>query len=304
MKTLVIVNRKAGSVKKAQSLLSGSRGFEQIKLCDCETEAQLPRLIEKAIKDGFQVVAAGGGDGTVHAVVNALIPYLDKVRFGIVPLGTGNDFCRSLGVPHDPSEAYNFLLNADDADEERVDLIKVTTGQKQEFCINVASGGLGGEIEKTVNNQMKERWGALAYARAALSAATNLREFELDIVVDGRHVKDLAALNIVVANARAAGGGFAVAPDADPQDRNLDIVITQPASRIQLAANAAQLLVGDYTRSDNVFSFKARHIKVNSRPAMHFSVDGNLFDKTPIEFSIVPNALRIITARRRSDEAA
>lgn len=304
MKTLVVVNKKAGSVKKAESLLTGLKGHQKITLYNCETESHLPRVIEKAIREGFQIIAAGGGDGTVHSVVNALVPYLDKVRFGIVPLGTGNDFCRSFGVPADPHEAFNVLIEANEYDEERVDLVRVTAGKKQEYCVNVASGGLGGEIEKTVSNQMKERWGALAYARAALKVATNIKEFDLDIEVDGRQVSSLAVLNIIVANARAAGGGFAVAPEADPQDRKLDVVITQPASRIQLAANAAQLLVGDYTRSENVFGFKARHIKVNSKPAMDFSVDGNLFAQTPIEFLLVPNMLRIVTSRRRADEAA
>lgn len=308
MKTLVVLNKNAGSFEKAARLISEYEGKRDVTFHACASSAEVPRLVQEAIGQGAEVVAAGGGDGTIHEVVNALAGDLEKVKFGIIPLGTGNDLSRTFDIPVDPVEALELIINNDTAarSEEPIDLIQISDpASKKAICVNLASGGMGGEIEKNVDKPLKERWGALAYARAALTTATNLKKFDLTLSIDGQSGIGLSALSIIVANGKAAGGGFEVAPHADPQDKKMDIVVVHAAPTVALATIAARLIAGDYTQSEYVTHFRAHSLKVSANPRMDFSVDGNLFGRTPLTFSIMPSALRLITKKaRESNEAA
>jgi len=308
-KTLVIINKNAGSYEKAQALAQAfAEHSTLVTFQECDSVERLPEILRQAVSNNIDTIVAGGGDGTIHDTVNAMAPYFDRLRLAIIPLGTGNDLCRSLDIPLDPTEAMHLVLaGADKAEEASLDLIRVKHGELNEhdtICVNVATGGFGGEIEKNIDDTTKERWGALAYARAAISAATNIAEFKLHLTVDAQEVGQTSALNIVIANARTAGGGFEIAPQANPEDRKLDVVITHPANAVQLATIAAQLLVGEYTNSPHVSHFRARKIIIFSNPVMDFTVDGCLWGKTPIEFTIMPSALRVIRPQRRIERGA
>lgn len=296
MKTFVLLNQHAGSFEKASALIEMAAQNAHTSLYVCQSKDDVPSLVRRTIDDGYDTIVAGGGDGTIHEVVNAMIGQFDRIRLGLIPLGTGNDFCRSLGIPIDPTQALSMILE-NNTQERRVDLIQVEAGSKKEICVNLVSGGIGGEIEKHVDKSVKERWGALAYVRGALSAATNVIPFELELQIDQQDTKRLAALNITIANGRTAGGGFEVAPHASPDDRKMDVVLVHPGNPIELAAVATRLATGDYTKSDRVSEFRAREISIRSNPPMDFSVDGSLFAQSPILFKLMPGALRLLAPK-------
>lgn len=305
MKVLAILNRNAGSFEKAQALIESYKSRAEIDFQICESIADLPSCVRHAAGSGYDTLAACGGDGTIHTLVNAVGDDLSRFKIGIIPLGTGNDFGRSLGLPNDPAEALNLLLDGERTEIKKVDLIRVSAGEQRVLCVNVASGGFAGEIEKTIDKDLKQRWGALAYARAALGAATNIVPYEIELALDDQPPRKMSALNLVVANGKAAGGGFEVAPDADPADRRLDIVVVHPTSAAQMAAIATQLLVGDYTVNEAVTELRAKKAKILScEPPMDFSVDGNLIGRTPIEFAILPGALKVVIEKGAMSHAA
>lgn len=296
MKIFILLNKNAGSIENTQKLLDALKDNSNVTIEACETENDVPQLTRRAIAEGYDVLCPGGGDGTIHSVVNSLPKdYLGAICLGLLPLGTGNDFCRSLGIPSDPVEAFNLLSDPTRSIEQRIDVMDTLYSNQKRICVNLASGGFGGEVEKTIDPQLKARWKGLAYARAAVEAARDLKEFRVLVNFDSNPAVELSAISVVVANGVAAGGGFEVAPRADPADGKLDIVIAHNAHTLQLATVAAQLLVGDYTESDHVSHFRAKRVRVQSDPPMHFSIDGSFLAETPLTFTIFPNAVRILT---------
>lgn len=292
MKAAILVNQKAGSYDRAKDILEdyAKRLGIEIWLCD-EVSVLRDRILE-AERAGITRLVAAGGDGTVHALISAAHDRLERFQFGIIPLGTGNDLSRTLGIPLDPARALEAALSPH---EQRIDLARVRSRDGQtEICVNHISAGLGGQIQKQLDSETKRRWKALSYARSALKLfSTRLPHYRLLIELDGWQLDPFRALNLTIANGRTAGGGFRIAPQADVQDSQLDIVIVKPASIWQMAAISARLFGGDYTRSEPVVAYRAKRVRIRSKPAMEFSVDGDIFATGFIEAEIMPRALRL-----------
>lgn len=304
MKIFLLLNKNAGSYENAQPLLESLKDDARVTIVHGECEDDVPRLTYRAISQGYDVICPGGGDGTIHSIVNSLArDDLGKIGFGLLPLGTGNDFCRSFGIPNDPLEAFALITDPQRAIEQRIDLIEVSSARQRRYCVNLASGGFGGEVEKHLDPELKARWRTLAYARAAVRAFSDLKEFSVRASFDAGPLVELSTLSIIVANGIAAGGGFEVAPHADPADRRIDIVITHTAPALQLASIAAQLLVGDYTQSEHVSHLRAKKLHIQSEPPMDFSVDGSFVEQTPLAFSVLPGVLRIIRPKENTPAA-
>ncbi len=179
--------------------------------------------------------------------------------------------------------------------ESRIDVIEVQAGDDTRYCINLCAGGLGGQAEELVDAEMKARWGSFTYLRAAAEMALNLPEFEIELKRPELPAQTIKAVNVVVANGRTVGGGYEVAPDANPQDSLMDVVVVHPAPATSLAAIAARLFAGDYTQADEVTHFRTRELSVRSTPPLPFTIDGNLLGDLPVRFRVLPRALRMIT---------
>ncbi|MBI2395764.1 MAG: diacylglycerol kinase family lipid kinase [Deltaproteobacteria bacterium] len=241
---------------------------------------------------GAPLIVAGGGDGTVSAVARGLIGVRKPVRLAILPLGTGNDLARSLSVPLDVPGA----LAAIEADRERViDVIAVEPDDgPRTFAINMAAGGFSGQVDEVLSAELKARWGPLAYVWSAAKVLPDLTGYETTLAFDDGVAARVAALNVIVANARTCGGGWCVAPCADLEDGLLDVFIVRWARALDLARVALHLARGHYTEDEEVLHRRARAVRVETRPPMWFNVDGELVSKAAVTFRVVPRALRVI----------
>jgi diacylglycerol kinase (ATP) len=246
-------------------------------------------------RDGLLVVA--GGDGTVHEVVNGLgeAGFPGGVTLAVLPVGTGNDLAATLGMPTDLEEAAAAI----GAGRTRVlDAGRVRSrGLGEAFFVNAAVGGVGVAVSKAADDEaFKGRWGRLAYLRASLGVVRGLETWEARISVDGEeHV--LSAASVVVGNGRYAGGGWPVAPAADPEDGLLDLVAIEDVSlKEMLALVPRALLRADYRRSPGVFAVRGRGIRIQTVPpgGLEFNADGELIGHGPFVFSVVPRALNVV----------
>ena len=247
------------------------------------------------------MIVAAGGDGTIHAVVNGLAPDFGGARLAVLPLGTGNDLRRTLAIPEDPLEALNLL---DNGDERLIDVFRVDTPRQTCFGVNTASGGFSGQMQEALTKEMKAAWGPLAYLRGAFAVLPDLTDYHTVIEFDDDSAERIAAINVIVANGRFAAHGWNVASRANPEDGLLDVVIVNSGPLFDLTAVAAQLMGGDYLDSDHVTLRRARRIRIQSRPEMWFSIDGEPVGEEPITFTAVPRALRVVVgAEYRPDPA-
>ncbi|GIV98282.1 MAG: diacylglycerol kinase [Herpetosiphonaceae bacterium] len=249
------------------------------------------QLAQAAAQAGCDLVIAVGGDGTINEVVNGLAVNLAGVTLGIIPLGTGNDLARTLAIPLDPVEALDVI---EQRRERRIDLINVKSYETNTYCVNVAAGGFSGQVDEVLNEDIKATWGPLAYLVSAASVLPDLTGYETTVAYEDEAPRRVDALSIIVANGRTAGGGLRVAPQANPEDGLLDVVIVRYSSLLNLAGVAARLLAGNYLDSDVVVHKQVRRLSIASRPGMWFNIDGELLTKEPVIFAVQPQALRVL----------
>jgi diacylglycerol kinase (ATP) len=244
-------------------------------------------------REGLLLVA--GGDGTVNDAVNGLgnAGFPESVTLGILPTGTGNDLAATLCIPEDADLAEDVIRQYR---VRTLDVARVRSqGIGERFFINVATGGLGAEISRANEGELKERWGKLSYLRASLERARDFDVRELTLYLDGEE-REVRAVNVVVGNCRYAGGGWLAAPKANPEDGLLDIVIIETlglADVLQLAP--ASLARADYLGKEGVFFARAKEIRVETQPpGLEFTADGEVIGDEPAEFSVIPQALKVI----------
>jgi diacylglycerol kinase (ATP) len=292
MRARWIYNANAGSASTFDALRAHIDAVGGQDICPSEHPDQTAQAVACCAAQGFDTVIACGGDGTVNSVVSGLMTCSGpRPTLGILPLGTGNDFARTLAIPLDGDAAIQALQSAT---ERPCDVARASSGAQQRWLINVSAGGFSGQVNEAATDEVKSRWGPLAYLRSALSVLPDLTQYKAQLTFDDGPAEAIDLVNVIVANARTAAGGTMVAPQASIEDALLDVVIVRGGSMIDYAAIAARLLAGDYTAHELVELRRCRKLSVRSDPAMAFNVDGDLLDPGPIDFELIPSALRVL----------
>jgi diacylglycerol kinase (ATP) len=244
-------------------------------------------------RDGLLIVA--GGDGTINDVVNGLgrAGFPEGVTLALLPAGTGNDLAATLAVPEDPDEAEDVIR------ESRVRTLDVARVRSKDigerFFLNVATGGIGAEISDANYTELKSKWGKLSYFIASLEVARNFDVREVKLHLDGEE-HALHAVNMAVGNCRYAGGGWLAAPKANPEDGLLDVVVIEDVGLREILALApAALAKSNYLDKEGVFFRRVEEIQVETRtPGLEFTVDGEVIGNEPVEFTVIPGALKVV----------
>lgn len=290
MKTCFIINPNAGSVGEIEALRErlGSLRDAEVRLTRKAGDAKT--IARRALASGAELIVAAGGDGTLNEVVNGLAADFGRARLGLLPLGTGNDFARSIDVPADLDAALDILA----AGRLRtVDLARATLGRRRRWFINMSAGGFSGAVSEKAA-EVKDRWGPLAYLRAAVGTLPQLQGHDVRVTLDGGERLAVEAYNVVVSNGRFVAGGIPVAPQSRLDDGRLDVMIAPNATIPQLARLIPQVLLGRHTESDLLLFRKAAQIEIESDPPMSFNLDGELLGDGPIRFEVKPRALEVI----------
>ena len=286
----VILNPSAGSATDLDDVVARIERLPDAEIRLTNKPGAAARFARSAIAAGREVIVAAGGDGTLNEVVNGIGENLGAASVGLIPLGTGNDFARTIGVPTDLDAAID-LIRA--AETRAVDLVRVTSDEVRYF-VNVSAGGFSGLVDEKMTPEMKKTWGPLAYLRGAAAAFSEMRAYQTTLAFDNAESLRIELYNVVVANGRYVAGGTEIAPEASVDDGLLDVVLIPKRSAAELALVAAQIAIGKHLSNDSIVFRRAAKLTVNSKPGMWFNVDGELVGNEPARFEILPRALRFI----------
>ena len=288
----LIVNARSrtgeAAFQKALDLF-GSLGVEVGASHALSDPTRLAEAVRHAVSEGHDPIIIGGGDGSVSSSVDSLAHH--DATLGLLPLGTANDFARTLAIPTGLESACENIARG-----KVVDVDLGLCGDN--YYVNLASVGLGVEVTRSLSPELKKRAGALAYPMAAIGAFFRHEPFGARLTFpDGDHEPHEydRLLQVAVGNGRFYGGGLVVAPSSGIDDGELDVYTISLGRRRDLFGIARYLRSGDFVNSEGVDHFRTARVLLETEPPeMHVNIDGEIDAKTPEEFRVVRNALRVI----------
>jgi len=286
----IIFNPVAGSAGAAEKIAKQLKKLNPIAFRITRRKGDAERWARRARTSKASTVIVAGGDGTLNEAVNGLGMFARRKLIGLIPLGTGNDFGRTLGLPALIDDNIDILRAGRTA---QIDIVRVKS-KRSRYFVNVSAGGFSGMVDEKITPQIKRTWGPLAYIRGAAAALPHLHAYKTEIVFDDDERLSTGLYNVVVANGRYVAGGLPIAPTADPADGKLEVVLIPKLGPGEMALLAAEIVLGKHLSSNATIFRQARKIAVRSRPGMWFNVDGELVGNAPAVFQIIPRALNFI----------
>ena len=290
MKPCVILNPSAGSAEDVADIESKLQQLKPTRIRITKSPGDAERFARAGVREKCDYIIAAGGDGTLNEVVNGCASRSKQMRIGILPLGTGNDFARTLGLPRSLKDNIDILRRAK---TELIDIVRVKSPRARYF-VNVSAGGFSGVVGREITAKIKRTWGPLAYIRGAAAALPKLHAYKTRVVLDDREEFSTELYNVIIANGRFVAGGLPVAPDADPSDGLLEVVLIPKSGAAEIALIVAEIVMGKHLSCNATILRQAKKISVSSRPRMWFNVDGELVGTAPAVFQILPRALKFV----------
>ena len=255
-------------------------------------KAKATPLARKAIKDGYKIVIAMGGDGTVEAVMRGMVG--SKVRLGIVPVGVENNIAKSLGIPMNLEEACALIATNK---TRKLDVGQVKTGKGKSFpFFEMASIGLSTALyPAAILAAAGEPSGIPSALPTLVRPETSPKVI---LTLDDKDQIEVDSKLVVVSNTSVFGKKFLVTPNASLQDGYLDISIYQNFSTTDLKGYYASMMGGGYSGNGKVLRYQARKLKVRSLPRLKIMADGIEQGKGTVTIKMRSGALRVIADKK------
>ncbi len=251
------------------------------------------------LQEGYDLIIAVGGDGTVNEVTNGFFHNGEAVResaaLGYVSTGTGGDLGRTIGIRSDPIEAIRHIKKSQ---PRPVDLGKVIFINNQgleetRYFINVAGLGLDGDTVARVNRTSKVLGGFISFLWGTVVSLLLYQNQNMIIYVDGELVTDEPVTVVVIGNGCYFGGGMKIAPYALLDDGFFDIVILRDLSRINLLLNLPRVYRGTHLSHPRITNLRGKEIKVTAGGTVLLNLDGEQPGRAPAEIKLIPRALNL-----------
>ncbi|WP_123622331.1 diacylglycerol kinase family protein [Halorubrum sp. CSM-61] len=288
--TVIIHNPESGSGSHTETVRARA-DLLGYALEQSEREGEIVTLTEEAIEAGYSTIVAGGGDGTVNEVVRGIdgADAFDDVTLGILPLGTGNNFAKQIGIT-DIETAFTAL---EDGSRRTVDLGMATDRPFVNSCV----AGFTAESVDDTSGALKSRIGGLAYVLTTLRTVTEFDPLRLTIddegSDDGEPRWSGEALCVVVGNGRqfAADG----TTQADMEDGRFEVMIVRDVPAIDLMGDTVlERLFGRDSAHIERFQAASLDIETDSSDPVRFSLDGEVIEERELALTVRSNVLRLV----------
>lgn len=311
MKCGVILNPVAGAGKATKVWPEFEAELErQFGLFDLRRTSRADEAVtiaEAMAKDGYELIVAAGGDGTISEIADGILRSSDvamaRPRLGILPCGTGSDLARTLKLDGSPADMVRRLTQGTGRliDAARVNFISADGRKSERHFINIASLGLSGPTSKAVNAAKRSNAasGQMVFMWHTIKELSRYRFQTVRITVDDQTPIEAKVALVAAANGRYFGGGMMIAPDAIEDDGLLDVVIFRGAAKLKLILDLRLLYTGAHRNHPQVTILRGKKVLVEpvGDPALNtalLDVDGEAPGQIPALFEVLPKAIRVM----------
>ena len=269
-----------------------------------------------ALNSGTQLIVVVGGDGTLSEVAEGFFQFHDDLdippapvnasaTLAVLPAGTGDDFARGLRRKRAPLQEWIDLLLSHLKGEAKARPIDVLYGrcdgfEKPFICLNASTMGIGGETAGRVAAQgafMRRFSGEFRFVFAAVGALAVWRERRVRVTVDDRVVAERPMNLVGVANGLYCGGGMMLSTEARIDDGKLDVVTATGLTRANVVTELSRIHNGGHLKNPKVTLTQGRKVRIETmlvQDAMPLEADGNVRGVTPVDFRVIPGALKFL----------
>ena len=307
-KSVAIINPMAASGKAAKRwpkldrLLREHLGFVDTRFT--QHRGHGIDLTYQSLREGYDLIIAVGGDGTINEIVNGFFrngrPVRPGAQLGFIPIGTGGDFRRTLQVPVDPERAIEVLAQAQplEIDIGRARLTGYDGAPVERYFVNMLGFGMGGDV--AVRAKSFPRWfgGKAAFLGATLLVFLNYPGKRVRLTLDGTpQPEDFVITNIAIGNGRYQGGGMHPCPRAVINDGLLEVTTIDRLGMFELLRDLPVLYSDDIYKHPKARHFRAQRIRAESQDITRIEVDGEALGTLPLEVEVLPKQLSILVGR-------
>jgi diacylglycerol kinase (ATP) len=257
------------------------------------------RLAREGVRAGVERLVVAGGDGTLNEVASGLLGagLGDRAEIAILPLGTGGDFPRTLGIPRDLEGAIASIAagSARRVDAGAVRFRDREGREARSWFLNVASAGISGDIVERVAKRSRLAGGTGAFLMATLQSIVRYRAEPVRLRIDGECVHEGPLVLAAAANGRYFGGGMAVAPGARLDDGRLDFVWVPRLSKLRLVSRLGLIYRGRHLEEPEIGHRRGRVVEMDAEAgAVPLELDGEPVGALPARAEVLPSALAVV----------
>jgi YegS/Rv2252/BmrU family lipid kinase len=306
-KWLMIVNPNAG-IKKGTKDWPGIIRLLRNEQVDFEFRTTKSRghaieITKESISSGYRHICVVGGDGTLNEVLNGIMNQTtvptSEITLGMIPVGTGNDWCRMFDVPFDYLKAIQVLEKKKTFLQ---DAGRVTYYQNEEkvmrYFMNVAGMGYDALVNKKTNLlKEKGKGGPLIYLYFVFASLFQFKFIDAVIEVDGKMMFKGEIFSMNVGICQYNGGGMIQVPYAIADDGLLDLTLIKKTGKWRVVRYAHKLFDGTLVNLPIVATFRGENIRIRSTGKVFLETDGESLGHTPFTFEILPRCIRIVTGK-------
>lgn len=298
-KTLIVLNPHAANGRAGQlwstiePILWNYLG--ELVVAITQTPNDVSQHIHQAYEAGLTRVISIGGDGTNHSLVNALIAHNQKypdappMEYGMLPVGTGQDWARSMGIPFNIQAAAQWIA---EAKPKAVDVGQIQIFDEKRYFLNVASVGISGEVVTRVEKSNRRPW---TFLMATVRSLIDYQPPHIQIRLDKQDWYEGTSYLVAIANGTTFGRGMKVAPEANISDGWFDVILVEGMSRLRALDALRQVYDGKHLDKKQIHHQRAKSVEImSSANALSMELDGEFASGQPLHFSIQQGLLNLL----------
>ena len=308
MKTAVIVNpNSAGGKTGRQWAEIAARLAARLGPVDTrftERSGHATSIARELLQQGYDRIIAAGGDGTVNETANGFLqddpPIRPTACLGLIPLGTGGDFRRSLGIPNSIPDAIDILATGSTRciDVGKAAFRALSGRTEHRYFVNLLSFGMGGEVASRAKNFLTPLGGTIAFLWATAVALVRYRRKLVRLTLDGiAQPGSFSIYNVAIGNGRFHGGGMQACPAAKFDDGVLEVTVIDYMSLLQVIRDFRVLYSDNVYQHPKVHHLRAQRLLAESDGPVKIEVDGEPLGTLPLEITVLPQRLLVIGGR-------